>query len=360
MKIVDLYIGSRFILRLVQALIAGLVVFIAVDNVENLDKFIDSGVPLARVGWYYLLYVPYILNLVLPVATLLATLFTIGGLASSNELTALRAGGIPFGRLLVVLVLLSLGSAIGSFLFGEAVVPAANRERMDIYRYEVRRIPRETRSNLGRLYFQFDRGRQFYIDRYQPATREAYGVELVESDSGRITRRLLAEKMVWRSGRWWLEDGRERQFQSEGMMPVRMVNDTTLILPGLDPEELSRVQTAPEELNYRELKEFIARLKQSGGVIQKWEVDRHSKVALPAAAVIIVLFGAPIAAMPRRRSGVAIGFGLALFICFIYYGLIQTGRVLGYGGTLPPMISAWAGNVLFGILGIGVLFFKSR
>ncbi len=359
MYILDRYIVKLFLTRLIWAMIASLVVFIVVDNVENLDKFIDSEVPLKRVVYYYLLYTPYILYLVLPVATLMSTLFTVGGMTVHNELTALHTSGVPFSKLLGLLTLTSTLCAMGAFIMGETWLPQSNKIRMEIYRYEVKRIPRETRTNLGRLYFQYGEGRQIYLDRYNPQTREAFGVELVETSSGNLIRRVEIEKLVWRDGLWWLQGGREKRFGTDGSVNLKNPEEKTLHLAGLKPEQLERVQTAPEELNYRELKDFIQRLRATGSPTQKWEVERLCKLSLPAAAVIIVLFGAPLAAI-RRRSGIALGFGLALFICFIYYGIIQVGKVLGYNGTLPPIVSAWAGNIIFGTLGLVIWARGSR
>ena len=33
---------------------------------------------------------------------------------------------------------------------------------------------------------------------------------------------------------------------------------------------------------------------------------------------------------------------------FFYYGLMRAGQALGESGTLPPVVAAWAANVLFG------------
>ena len=65
---------------------------------------------------------------------------------------------------------------------------------------------------------------------------------------------------------------------------------------------------------------------------------------------IIVLFGAPLAANPKR-SGLAIGFAVSLFISFVYYTLIRMSQSFGYSERLPPLLAAWAANILFAILG---------
>jgi lipopolysaccharide export system permease protein len=255
--------------------------------------------------------------------------------------------------LLLLLTVAGL-SALGVFYLGETIVPVANRERLDIERYEVKKIPRETRANLGRLYFQLGEGKQLYIERFQPVTGEAFGIQLVTTDSGRVAERLEAEKMVWRDRKWWLGGVSVSRFERDGWMTLRRVESKVLDLKGVQPDAFSKIQTAPEELNYGELQGFIERMRIGGGDPRKWEVDLRFKVAMPAAAVIIVLFGAPIAAV-RRRSGTGLAFGLALLICFIYFGFTQFGRVMGHNAILTPFLSAWIGNIFFGVLGLGLI-----
>ncbi|NQT34634.1 YjgP/YjgQ family permease [bacterium] len=359
MRILDRYVVFKYLQMLLWSITAATIVFLVLDVENYLDKFIDSRVPLTTVICYYYLYVPYVVYLILPVATLLATLFTIGGLTITNELSAMQISGIPFIRPLILLLLVASAVAAGGFYIGETIVPEFNRERMDIYRYDVRKLPRETRSKHGKLYMQLGMNRQLQIDRYSPATREAYGIQLVEVQAGRISRRTDAERMVWRDAAWHLQGAVERKFDESGLISWERDSDISVSGDGLRPDELEKVQTKPEEMNWVELKEFVKRLSSSGGNTIRWQVDLFFKVSLPVAAIIIVLFGAPIASV-RRRGGTALGFGLALFICFIYFGFIQIGRVLGYNGTLPPIISAWAGNFFFGILGLGILFRSTR
>lgn len=354
MQLIDRYVAGRFLTRLLGALIAGAVIFIVVDNVENLDKFIDARLSVKRVVIFYILYLPYIFYLVLPVGALLATLFNIGGLAAHRELTALRAVGVPFYRIALVNGGVAVLWAALAFIIGETIVPVANRKRLDIYRYEVKRIPKETRTYLGRFYFQLPSIGHLYIDRYISTTKEAYGVELVQVEGGRVLRRMEWEKMAWRDRKWVAQGVVERVFGSNPDGSLTFIGDTVMALPGVTPDELEKVQVSPEEMNFQELRRFIDRLRRSGGETHKWEVERYFKVAMPSATVIIVLFGAPLAAI-RWKGGGVLAFGLALLVCFIYYGLLQVSKVLGYTGNLPPAISAWSVNLLFLLIGAGLL-----
>lgn len=354
MKIIDRFILNNFIVKLIWAFFAAVLIFLVVDMVEQLDNFIDS-----RAGWsvvlrYYGLYIPYIVYLTLPVATLLATLFTIGGMTNSNELIALKVSGVPFRRVVFLLVVIATLCAAVGFIIGESVVPAANRRRMDIYRYEVKKLPLESRARMGKLYFEVTSGEHLYIDHYRAKTREAFGVEVIHYQDGGVDWRLDAEKLVWLNGRWHAQGATRKTFSPDGRVSIAREVKYYIDKPGLRPDDFEKIQTKPEEMNWPELKEFIARLKSTGGLTLRWEVELLSKVTLPAAAIIIILFGAPVAAV-KRRSGTMIGFGISLLICFVYFGFIQVGKVMGYSGMLPPWLAAWVGNIFFGMLGLTAL-----
>ncbi len=351
MKILDRYIVSRYVFHLISSLLAAVVIFLVINNVDNLDTFLDNNVPPKTILRYYYLFIPHIIYLTLPIATLLATLFTIGGLTQSNEMTAMYASGIPFRRASILLLLVAAVCSIGALYLGETVVPVANRERFDIERYDVKKLPRETRANLGRLYFHLEGGKQLFVERFNAISGEANGIQIITTDSGRVTERIEAEKMVWRDGKWHLGGVTTSRFEADGWMRIRRDSEIEFAKKGIEPDAFAKIQTAPDEMNYRELEQFIERMKQSGGDPRKWEVDLEIKLASPIAAMIIVLFGAPVAAV-RRRGGAAMAFALALLICFVYFGFAQVGRVMGHTGMLSPVVAAWIGNIFFGTLGL--------
>ena len=348
MKILDRYILHRFFNILVFATFASMTIFVTVDLIEHLDKFIDAKCPAWLVLRYYLLYLPYIIYLTLPVSMLLATLFTVGGLVHTNELTAMQGAGYSLYRVAALHLLVAI--PIGAFAlgFGETIVPEANQQRQDIYREKVKRN-RPTAARQGRIYLQVGANEFLNMESYDPTIRVGYQVTIQTVGTDRILERLEAKQIVWAGDAWRLKNGRNRIFriQGEEVEPFEALRREDL---GFEPDDLTKVQTKPEEMNYTELKSFITRLEHSGNRSAKWIVDLAFKISQPFANVIIVFFGVPLAAI-RRRGGLVMGFGLGLLVCFIYFGLMQVGKILGYHGTIPPQIAAWGGNIIFAAFG---------
>jgi lipopolysaccharide export system permease protein len=92
--------------------------------------------------------------------------------------------------------------------------------------------------------------------------------------------------------------------------------------------------------------------------VQKYLVDLYLKISFPLTNLIVVVIGTALA-LRARRGGLAVWFGLSVFISFLYYAFIRTGQALGHNGALPPLLAAWIGNLFFGILAFE-LFRRAR
>ena len=93
LKILDRYLIRQFFQTILFGLLAFVFVFVIIDMMENLDDFIDQNVRGPIILQYYIVFIPEIIRLMLPVAVLLAALFTVGKLSNLNELTAMKSSG---------------------------------------------------------------------------------------------------------------------------------------------------------------------------------------------------------------------------------------------------------------------------
>jgi len=354
MKILDRYFLKLFLTILLFSIAAAAVIFIVVDLVENLDKFIDRRVSISLVIDYYLLYLPYILYLILPVGMLLASLFAMGHFIKTNEFLAMKASGISLYRIFNWVFLLGTIISIGDLALGETVVPFANKIRLDLYRYQVNKVPKPTSSRQGRIYLQNSPTEFVYIDYFDPQPNLAFRVTIQTVVRYQLIRRIDAERMEYRNDKWTLYQIRHREFQGDTIVETSQETMDGSFLT-FTPHDLLTVQTAPEEMNYFELKEFIDNLLHSGNKAIRWIVDLNFKLSWPFINLVIVTFAIPLAAV-RRPGGVMVAFGMGVLVCFIFWGSIQIVKVMAYNGHLPSVLAAWASNGFFTIAGLFLLF----
>ena len=66
----------------------------------------------------------------------------------------------------------------------------------------------------------------------------------------------------------------------------------------------------------------------------------------------MAILGIPIALRKERGAGIAVGVGFSILISFIYLVVYSFALELGKAGTLPPLLAAWFGNIIFGLVGV--------
>jgi len=88
---------------------------------ELVGKGLGFGVIMEFMGWASCTLIP----MALPLATLLASIMTLGGMGERNELLAMKAAGISLQRIMSPLIVLSIVISIGAFFASNNLVPEA-------------------------------------------------------------------------------------------------------------------------------------------------------------------------------------------------------------------------------------------
>jgi len=354
-RILDRHLLTRFLTNLLFALLTWIVIFLVVDIIENISKFIDHGASLKEFTLYYIYYFPYIISLTLPIAVLLSALFALSSMSQHNEIVAQLSSGISLYRVLAPLIILSIFISIGAGFFNELVVPESNQRRFDIYRYEIQNNPKNRGKNRNNIYIQDTDNRKLVVKYFNAQKSEGKDISIQTFDGPVIIERIDAEIMKWdTSGVWLLKKGKVRRFSGleEELISFK---DSLLTDSRITPENLTEIQSKPEEMGYFDLNQFISDLREIGANPRKWLVERHLKIAMPFTNFIIILLGAPLASR-KRRGGIGLNFGVSLLISFAYFIIIRVGQVMGHQGNLEPFIAAWLGNFIFLALGLYALF----
>lgn len=355
MRIHDRYVLGDFWRNLAIGLIAFTVIYVTVDVNEQIDDYIDFHARFADIVAYYLYKIPWIVVLIMPIAVLLATVFSLGKLSRLNELTAFIASGTSLARVAAPLIVSALALSVAVMAFGEFALPQANRRGERIksvnIKHENARVDERYRDNV---HYQGEKGRTYYAERFDMTLATLTNVIVHEYEGTRLSRRIDAKKAVWDGTRWNFMDGAVREFANGGERVMTFARLTAAELPER-PEDFMREEIAPDEMNARELGRYIDRLRRSGGPVDKYLVDLYVKFSFPFTNFIFAVIGAALASAKRKPS-MATGFGLTLFISFTYYGVLRIGQSLGHAGTMSPVAGAWLGNVIFLALGAALLY----
>lgn len=352
----DRYLLREFS-RFFALALTGFVLFVLLfDAFEKIDTFIDHRASAGQILRYYLTSTPYRAVLVCPVAVLLATFLTLGYMTRFHEITVMRSAGISLYRLLVPLYIAGILIAATNFTVSEFVMPGAQTESREILNVEIKgKASRNLGSRLNVTYLGGE-NRIYVIRRYDVPNETMVDVTVQEFEGDRLARRIDAKKAVHADGAWIFVGGVERSFAGAGTESA-VPFDSLRLAASETPDDFAKQEVRPEQMSFPELIHYAKRVRQSGGRPERIETDLHLRIAFPLINFVILLIGASLAVI-HRRGGVAVGFGFSLLIAFGYWSLIRAGQVLGQNGTLPPMLGAWLGNLVFLALG-GTLLYRT-
>lgn len=343
-----------------------------IDLTDKLDTYLGRGIPKARVVYSYLFYLPETISLVLPVAVLFAVVFTVGLLGRHSELTAAKASGISFHRLVRPLLLASLAAVVLDLGLTE-LAPVTSAKRAELLG---EKAARWTGSRFSPFVYRADGGWVYSIRSLELRTRgaemrdpimeregtgEDYPTILVAAQRatydtaapGRAAGARGRPKPSWTlikgAIRYLVGPGRETTFTFD-TLSTKALRET--------PTDLLAEPKAPDEMRYAELGSYIDALGRSGSDTKKLRAEWALKLSVPFACIIIAVFGAPLA-ISTPRSGAAWGVAVCLATTFVDLLMFQLSKAVGAGGALPPTLAAWVPNLIFGAAGVW-LFRRAR
>ncbi len=362
MSLLDRYLLRRFFTALLLALLGFIALFQLVNLFDRLDMLLDNHATPRAVLQFYGYDVFSVVQLVMPMALLLAVLLSLGAMVRSRELMAIRASGRSMARTVAPLVTCAVIAAVGSFLLGETVLPWSVVRRDHVMRALIRHQEPESADVRANVIYQGLKGRLWTIQTLDGRDSTAHTVTVQQAENGRVQWRIDAEQARPRGEGWVFLHGVERRFEhAPGAPPGFSLVERASVFderakPGLHQsfDDLAHVELQPSQLGALGLRAYIARAAGSGGRVQRYVTEYHMRLAWPMANIIVVLIGVALSTR-LRKGGVMISAGIALFVSFTYYGVMKTGQALGYNGALPPVMAAWIGNVLFAGVAAGLL-----
>ncbi|HSQ29377.1 MAG TPA: LptF/LptG family permease [Gemmatimonadaceae bacterium] len=349
----DRYVFSEFSKIFFVTALGFPILLIVIDLTDHVQGYLDKQIPTRDIALSYLYWIPDSMFMVLPAAVLFATVFSIGGFTRHSEVTAAKASGISFYRLILPILLgsvLACGLDLG---LGE-VVPLSNRRRSELLQ--------EDKAQVGTSRYNFafagEYGRVYKASELHTDSGRIAGLQIERKGAGAAypTYLLSADTAVYntRGQHWTLRKGEMHIVSDTG------ANVTISFAAASDPHfterpaEMMAKARDPHDMRYKELTRFITALERSGGDANVLRVERALKIAIPVTCIIIALFGAPLATS-TQRGGSAYGIAVSLATTMIFLLMIQLTRAIGGKGVIPPDLAAWIPGAIFGLMGLVLL-----
>ncbi|MFA5139682.1 MAG: LptF/LptG family permease [Elusimicrobiota bacterium] len=351
MRIFTRYVAARFLGPFLFGLgLFALLVFLG-DLFDKLNRIITSPASAGVIARYLFLQAPTWAVRVVPMATLLAVLFSVSAMARSGEFVAVLAAGVPAKSFFRPLLWLSLAVAGLAFAAQETLLPACFRGAQRLWKEQVN--PEWEWDKFEDVVMTVSPDR--LVSATQFVVKEGVMKRPVLDDySGHgLLRQLDAAEARWDAskGGWVFLKGVERAFDARGGVlretPFESL-DTDLNVP---PKALRPTHQKPDEMSLAETWRFVRHLRSVGQPTHRARTALHAKLAYPFTNLILCSLAVPLA-LRLRGSSKAVAFGAALGVGFVYLWAMQMGQTLGETGRVPPVLAAWMANLAFGAAGL--------
>jgi len=358
MRLLDRYVLTQWIRIFLLTAVGFPLISVLLEATDRVGRLLERNLTPTDIAISYLFKLPENMAQMIPAACLFATVFTLGPLARNSELTAAKAGGQSFHRLIVPLVVAALFASGLSFLTGEVSTRASARAL---------EIQKERRASTLTTRYDFvyrGDGDWIYAIRTLDTEQERM-LNAVFERAGRgpdyPTLSIVADSVTWSdtlAGRWRLMRGSSHIMSDSSVIATFQFARMRLAALTQRPRELLVEAKDPSEMDYRELGRYIEVMRRSGNDVRKLQVERALKIAVPATCFVIALFGAPLA-RTAPRAGAAVGVAISLGTTVAYLLLINLTRAIGISGLIDPNAAAWLPNLLFFLVAL-VLLWKVR
>lgn len=354
MQLIDRYVLKLFLLFLAAGLLVFVTLYLTVDVMSFALRNADAGG--GALIKYYAYKTPSVIYQLMPVACLMATLFTLSSLNRTNELTALFSLGMSLKRVAApILIAVAVVSAVG-FGVSDQVLPRLMQKANYVEYVQIKKRPGlYSTVKTNKIWYRSE-NILFNIKTLNPQQARAQDITLYYFDPNwDLTQLITAKEVEMKGGLWELKNGLVTLFAEESSFPLTKSFVDKTISMNEDLRDIQATTNSSDIMSLGELSRFIDHNKEAGLDTVRYEVDYHAKFGFAFAAFVMSMVGVPFSVGRGRSGGTFLNLGICLALAFFYWVAYSSGITLGQHGVLPPVVAAWGPNLLMVLLSLVLL-----
>jgi lipopolysaccharide export system permease protein len=352
MTILDRYIGLALARSALLVILVLLPLFTLLDLVKQLDEIGTGNYGLLDALIYEVFLMPtYLLSLV-PFTALLGTSMALGGLAHTNELTAMRAAGLSVQRIGLTTLKYGMLFILFVFIVMEWVAPPLHQQA----------IQRQSLAlSGGELLVEkhgtwIHQGNQFINIRNKHEGHTLTDIHIFEFDPEKpqLQFYLHADQAQMQNRLQWLYKNLTVKNYLGG--DVFTQHEAERVQESyLTEKQLSVMEQPITSLSPTGLYQYLKYLRASGQATEKFEMVFWQKATLPIAVIIMMLCSFPFVFGSVRSSSVGKRIVLATVTGFAFHLFSQLMVNLGLMLDINPLPTTLAPIIVFLLLAAALM-----
>lgn len=330
---------------------------ITVHLAEKIGKILEKEVPFGEVMVYLLDFTIYFAHLLFPLFLFLSVIWFTSKLANNTEIVAFLSSGVSFSRFLRPYIIGASLVAAFSILLGLYLAPNASKGFNDFkYKYLSGKKARES----GRLLKQINDNDIIYVSHFDANKKIGRDFTLEHFEDGKMIYKIEANDIRYKEEdtTYSLRSYFKRIVGEHGDIIESERKKDTLF--AFDLEDLTPETYIAETKTYGDLRRFIEREEKRGSSnIGRYKLELYRKWSLPVSVFILTIIAVAVSSRKRRGGmGVNLAFGICIAMVFVFFDKIF--GTMAAQSDFSPLLAVWFSNIVFGILGVILLYNAKR
>lgn len=356
-KILDSYVLKKFLSSFFFAITLLMTIIVVFDFSENVHRFLDNNISMSDIFTkYYLNFIPYFINLFIPLFTFISVIWFTSRMSNQNEIISILGGGVNYYRFLVPFLVGALIITSLAVVMSNELVPKTT-ERMNQFKEMMMKKRSFPKSSI---HVRNSNTSYIFVERWDKSKNMGYHFTYEVMGNQFVKSKIAAKTILYNdSTKTWLLKNFTRRSIHAGVETVSTGDflDTTF---NIVPNDLAQDAKFSETMSYRELTSFIKAEEIKGtGMAKYYIIEKHTRLANSLGTFIMTILGFCVASQKTRRGvGVHLFFGIGLAFTFVFFQ--QISNVFSMSGSIPPGLGPWIPNFIFLIVCIIMLKYSTK
>jgi LPS export ABC transporter permease LptG len=362
MRRLDRYVVRHFLQAYVYCIAGFTSIWFIFDVSDNISTFLDQRISRTLILEYYLTQIPQILVILLPVALLLALLFSLGRMSRSNEIVSMLTSGVSLPRILAPLLFIGLLTTAASTALNWSLAPHG-----EFAHKRLLEDPQSRRQQLGltaQIFRNRTDNRTWFIQQFFPGENVFHTVHIVQQDAiDNIVTSYIATRALYHpeTHAWEFQQVKVVHYDGEGNITQTIPYTESLMITDWSetPFRLTSANLRAEHLSVPELREYLQFNSDfPTTLLAPFATHLEYRIALPWTCAVVALIAGSLGIGYSRR-GILSSVAAAILLVFAMNFVMHLFLALGEGARIPTWAAAWTPNIIFGIVGLVLLYYRA-
>src|SRR3954466_14605945 len=318
MRHLDRYVVRQFLQTYFYCIAGFISIWFIFDVSDNISTFLDQRTARLLILKYYLTQIPQILVVLLPIALLLALLFSLGRLSRSNEIVSMLTAGVSLPRILAPLFIIALLTTTASTALNYSLAPHGEYARKRLLE-----DPASRRQQLGltaQIFRNRTDNRTWFIQQFFPGENKFNNVHIVQQDANdNIVVAYIATVVFYHPENHALELQLFKlvHYDEAGNIIDSSIHGSEMITDWREtPFRLSSANVRAEHLSVPELRDYLDYNSDfPGTLLAPFATHLQYRLAQPWACAVVGLIAGSLGVGYSRR-GIVSSVAAAILLAF--------------------------------------------